>query len=179
MRARGRFTALKLAFVGVGMFAFAVFLLPPLYDWACQVLGINGKSIGTVEAEPVAVDQSRQVTVEFLANVYQGTPLEFKAPSPSKIKVHPGEVTEVSYTARNLSGEPLWVQAVHSIVPSSVGKHVNVLACFCFDEQKFEPGEARELTFAFQVSPKLSQAQETISVSYTFFKLEKTDQEQQ
>lgn len=178
--ARNRRLAWKLALVGAGMFAFAVFLLPPLYDVICDVLGINnGSSLSTAQTESVQVDQSRQVTVEFVANTYQGTPLDFRAPSPSRFKVHPGELTEVTYTARNLSDQAVWVQAVHSIVPGLASKHVEVLQCFCFDKQRFEAGESRDLTFAFYISPELSPRHPTVSVSYTFFKLESPPEDQE
>jgi cytochrome c oxidase assembly protein subunit 11 len=171
-RHRATRSAAKLGLAGALMFAFAVFVLPPLYDAACRLLGINGKNV-TVQAAPAAVvDRSRLVDVEFVANVYQGTPLLFEAPSPAKRQVHPGEIVEVSYRARNLSDRVLWAQAVHSIIPGRYGRHVNVLACFCFQNQKFEPGEERTLTFGFTVSPELPPEQSTLSVSYTFFKLE-------
>lgn len=159
------------------MFGFAVFVLPPLYDAACRLLGLNGRNI-TVQAAPAAsVDRSRTVSVEFVANVYEGTPLEFEAPTPAIRRVHPGEIVEVSYRARNLTEQTLWAQAMHNIVPGRYGRHVNVLACFCFDNQKFEPGEERTLTFGFTVSPELPPEQRTLSVSYTFFKLENPPEE--
>lgn len=164
-------TALKLLTAAVGMFAFAVFLLPPLYDFACEVLGINGKNVSTAEAATGPIDWSREVTVEFVANTFEPAVLDFRAPSPSKIRVHPGRLKEVSYTARNRTDEVLWVQAIHSIVPGQHGKHVNVIECFCFTAQKFEPGEERKLTFGFTISPKLPPEQGVLSVSYTFFKL--------
>lgn len=154
------------------MFAVAVFMMPPLYEAACRLLGINGKNV-TVQAAPAAVaDRSRLVNIEFVANVYRGTPLQFEPPSPATRRVHPGQIVEVSYHARNLSDQVLWAQAVHSIIPGRYGRHVNVLACFCFDNQKFEPGEARTLTFGFTVSPELPPEQSTLSISYTFFKLD-------
>jgi cytochrome c oxidase assembly protein subunit 11 len=163
--------ALKLGLVAVAMFLFALFALPPLYDIICQVFGIGGKSLGAGTAQTRAVDRSRDVTVEFLADVYQGTPLDFRAPSPFKATVHPGQLTAATYLARNLTDRPLWAQAVHSISPGEVGKFMNAVECFCFKKQKFEPGEERRLSFAFSVSPQLPTRYTTISVSYTFFKL--------
>lgn len=168
---KNRRTALKLSLVAVAMLGFAVFALPPLYDLACRMFGINGKNLSVSAAQSQAVDRSRDVGVEFLANVYQGTPLEFRAPSPFKVSVHPGQLTVVTYLARNLTDQPLWAQAVHSISPGEVSKYVTAVECFCFKKQKFEPGEERKLTFAFSVSPQLPPRYPTLSVSYTFFKL--------
>jgi len=152
------------------MFSFAVFVLPPLYDAACRLFGINGKTLNAAPSA-VAIDRTRDVTVEFLANVYAGTPLEFHPPHPPARAVHPGSRTVVAYTARNLTHRPLWAQAVHSISPGEVGRYLTAIECFCFKQQKFEPGEKRELTFAFSVSPELPREYSTLSVSYTFFKL--------
>lgn len=168
---KNRRTALKLGLIAVAMLGFAVFALPPLYDLACRVFGINGKNLGVDTVQTQVVDRSREVGVEFLANVYQGTPLEFRAPSPFKVSVHPGQLTVVTYLARNLTDWPLWAQAVHSISPGETGKYVNAVECFCFKQQKFAPGEERKLTFAFSVSPQLPSRYPTLSVSYTFFKL--------
>jgi cytochrome c oxidase assembly protein Cox11 len=41
-------TALKLALIIPVMFAFAVIVMPPLYDVACKFLGINGKALTPV-----------------------------------------------------------------------------------------------------------------------------------
>ena len=170
-RRRVRRIVWRLALFVPLMFGFAWFVMPPLYDIACRVLGINGKNLSIGAAQSQAVDRSREVTVEFLANVYQGTPLEFRAPRPYKVGVHPGQHTVVAYIARNLTDRPLWAQAVHSISPGETGKYVNAVECFCFKQQKFAPGEARSLTFAFSVSPQLPPEYSTLSVSYTFFKL--------
>lgn len=173
-------SVLKLALACVAMFGFAIFVLPPMYYKLCEVLGINGRGLlGSQQAAAVEVDESRQVAVEFVANVYQGTPLEFHAPDPSKFKVHPGALTEVTYTARNLSDQVVWVQAVHSMLPGLAGKHINIMECFCFEKQMFEPGEERKLTFAFFISPELPPIHNTVSVSYTFFKLENSPEKPQ
>ena len=159
------------------MFGFAWFVMPPLYDIACRAFGINGKSLSGAPAAVSATDTTRDVTVEFLANVYQVTPLEFRAPRPYKVGVHPGQHTVVAYIARNLTDRPLWAQAVHSISPGETGKYVNAVECFCFKQQKFAPGEERKLTFAFSVSPKLPREHHVLSVSYTFFKLDHPPEE--
>jgi cytochrome c oxidase assembly protein subunit 11 len=170
-RRRVRRTIWRLALFVPLMFGFAWFVMPPLYDIACRAFGINGKSLSGAPAAVSATDTTRDVTVEFLANVYQGTPLEFRAPRPYKVGVHPGQHTVVAYIARNLTDRPLWAQAVHSISPGETGKYVNAVECFCFKQQKFAPGEERKLTFAFSVSPQLPPEYSTLSVSYTFFKL--------
>ena len=61
-------TALKLSGVAVVMFAFVFVVMVPLYNVLCDVLGINGKTAGSAyTAVPVMIDESREVTVQFVA----------------------------------------------------------------------------------------------------------------
>ena len=61
-------TALKLLAVAVLMFAFVFVVMVPLYNVLCDALGINGKTSGQAyTSAPIAVDTSRQVTVQFVA----------------------------------------------------------------------------------------------------------------
>ena len=87
-----RRTAMKLALVAVGMFGFG-YLLVPLYDLACQALGINGKT-GRVEAVATTVDATRTITIEFTGHATTGLPWEFR-PMTKRIDVHPGEMVLV------------------------------------------------------------------------------------
>ena len=80
------------------MFAFG-FALAPLYDVLCQITGLNGKTGGRVAvARPVAVDETRTVTVEFVASLNAGAPWEF-APTVTRM-------AEVLFTAPGGSGRP-------------------------------------------------------------------------
>lgn len=171
-RRRTGWLAVKLGLASVLMFGFAVFVLPPLYEIACDLLGINGKTLNRAPAAAATIDETRELQVEFFAAVYQGTPLQFEAPRPAVRKLHPGEVMEVTYRARNLSDEVLWAQAVHSVSPGEYARYVKTIACFCFDKQKFDPGEERVFTLAFSVSPEIPPESYVLSFSYTFFKLQ-------
>ena len=91
----------RLGIAAVLMFGFG-FAMVPLYDVFCDITGLNGKT-GRIELEEAlsqAVDEDRLVTVEFLGVVHSELPWEFR-PMVRRIKVHPGEVTEVNYYAMN------------------------------------------------------------------------------
>ena len=61
-------TALKLVSVSVAMFAFVFVVMVPIYNVLCDALGINGKTASEAYiAVPAAVDESREVTVQFVA----------------------------------------------------------------------------------------------------------------
>ena len=98
----------NLLLVALGMFGFG-FALVPLYDVFCEVTGLNGKNTGRIavtDAESRPVDKDRLVTVEFTATTNEDLPWEF-APLVHKLKVHPGEINQVTYYVRNRADEAI------------------------------------------------------------------------
>lgn len=159
--------------VGV-MFGFG-FALIPLYDVFCEITGLNGKT-GTEAVSVVrdVVDTERTVTVEFVANVNVSAPWEF-APTVTKMQVHPGEFYQTSYHARNLTAESLVGQAVPSVSPGQAAQHFQKIECFCFTRQAFAPKEGRDMPVVFMVDPALAKDISTVTLSYTFFRLQDRD----
>jgi cytochrome c oxidase assembly protein subunit 11 len=165
----------RLAFVVVGMFGFG-FALVPLYNVFCDITGINGKT-GRIELEEALteeVDEDRLVTVEFLATVNSDLPWEFR-PMVKKVRVHPGEITEVNYFARNRTGNRVAGQAVPSLAPGLAAKYFNKTECFCFTRQTLGPEEAKEMPLRFVVDPALPEDVRTVSLSYTFYQAQGED----
>jgi cytochrome c oxidase assembly protein subunit 11 len=162
----------RLGLVVLLMFGFG-FALVPLYDVFCEVTGLNGKTgrIAAGEAQGLQVDTTREVRVEFVASVNSGLPWEIK-PLVRQVTVHPGEVTEVSYSARNTTGETVIGQAVPSLVPGVASKYFNKTECFCFTQQTLEPGEYKEMPLRFIVDPDLPEDVSSVALSYTFFRME-------
>jgi cytochrome c oxidase assembly protein subunit 11 len=159
----------RLAIAAMLMFGFG-FAMVPLYDVFCDITGLNGKT-GRVELEQAlssTVDEDRLVTVEFLGTVHSDLPWEFK-PMIRRIKVHPGEVTEVNYYARNLTDMQVAGQAVPSVAPGKAAKYFNKTECFCFTRQTLAAGEGKEMPLRFVVDPALPEEVRTVSLSYTFF----------
>ena len=169
-------TALKAAGAAVAMFAFG-FMLVPIYDTICEITGLNGKTgtISITQVEPRANDDSRVVTVEFLASLNRMMPLDFE-PVVKKMQVTPGRIYTMDYIARNLTSNPIQGQAVPSLAPVNAAIHFDKVECFCFSEQAFKPGEERRLPVQFVISTKLPDNVKTVSLSYTFFEI--TDKQQ-
>jgi cytochrome c oxidase assembly protein subunit 11 len=145
----------RLSLVVLAMFGFG-FALVPLYDVFCDITGINGKT-GRIELEAALgkeVDAERTVTVEFLSSVHSDLPWDFK-PSIRRIKVHPGEVTEVTYLARNQTDDAVAGQAVPSVAPGQASKYFNKTECFCFTRQTLGPKEEKLMPLRFVVDPEL------------------------
>jgi cytochrome c oxidase assembly protein subunit 11 len=167
--AANRETLKKLLVVAVAMFGFG-FALVPFYEKICEVTGI--RNVFQPDAPAPAntqVDASRQVSVEFDANI-QRLPWTFKPLEPH-VSVHPGEVRQVVYEVRNTLDRPVTGQAVASFGPQNAGRYFTKIECFCFREQTLGPGEVRRMPVVFIVAPGLPEDMNTITLSYTFFEV--------
>jgi len=170
LRRKNRRTVTKLSFVAAAMVGFG-FALVPLYDLICDITGLNGKT-GRVEIEQALAakqDKNRLITIEFDANVSADLPWEF-GPKVRRMQVHPGQIGEAVYVARNMSGENITGQAIPSVVPARAAKYFNKTECFCFTQQTFAAGEGRDMPLRFIVDPDLPKDVKTITLSYRFFK---------
>jgi len=167
-----RRTIRNLMFIVVGMFGF-VFALVPLYNVFCDITGLNGKTSGKrtviVDIEP---DLSRTVTVEFVASVNESMPWEFR-PDVVRMQVHPGKNYRTAFFARNETGRAMVGQAVPSVTPGLAATHFKKTECFCFTEQRFEAGEAREIPLIFMVDKDLPEDIHEVTLAYTFFDKQK------
>lgn len=158
----------RLMFVVVGMFGFG-FALVPLYDVFCEVTGLNGKTgDGPVAAGMLQVDTSRKIEVEFVASLNESMPWEFK-PLQHSVTVHPGQPTRIEYVAINRTSETITGQAVPSVAPGQAAEYFQKTECFCFTEQKLEPGEEKRMPVIFVVDPELPDDVSQLALSYTFF----------
>jgi cytochrome c oxidase assembly protein subunit 11 len=174
-QAANRRTTLKLVIAVVAMFAFAIVVLPPLYSLICDITGLNGKT-GRIEKEQAlteVVDESRLITVEFVSSVAEGVSMEFR-PMKTKVQVHPGELGEISFYAKNLTDRQMTGQAVPSLVPNDVSRYFNKTECFCFTQQTFEPSQGMEMPVRFVIDPKIPKRIKTVILSYTFFDVNKS-----
>jgi cytochrome c oxidase assembly protein subunit 11 len=158
----GAFVALM-----VGMAYAAV----PLYSWFCRTTGFGGT---TQVATAAPVDTlARKITVRFDANVGPGLPWRFE-PEVNSVDVKIGEVATIYYTVTNESARETVGQAAYNVAPTTVGAYFSKINCFCFTEQRLEPGEKREMPVVFFVDPSLARDSDqddlnTITLSYTFY----------
>ena len=162
-------TVANLVAVAVLMFAFVFVVMVPLYHVLCDALGINGKPSGqSYTAVEAKVDESRTVTVQFIASNNEGMPWEF-APSTSMMKVHPGAVNGTVFQARNPMPEAMVGQAIPSISPARAAPYFHKTECFCFNQQPLDGETAAELPLQCIVDQDLPRDIGTITLSYTIF----------
>ncbi len=164
-----------LTVVAVLMFGFT-FALIPLYNVFCQVTGLNGKidlkhpekfTRYKIENSNLNKDQ-RRIVVEFDTNRNQQLACEF-TPQHTALQVIPGELTHTSYHVKNLTQKKMIIQAIPSISPGHVAKHLKKLECFCFNQQTLEPGEAMDLPLRFWLDPEIPEDIHRLTLSYTLF----------
>ena len=155
------------------MFGFG-FALVPLYDVFCDITGLNGKT-GRVEAAEIdasQVDESRTIEVRFIANTNSGLPWSFEA-IDKKMEVHPGQVYEAIFRVRSTSENVTLGQAVPSVSPGLAAQYFNKTECFCFTQQELAALETRDMPVQFVIGTGISEDIEEVTLSYTFFSLDK------
>ena len=119
-------------------------------------------------------DLEASVTIEFDANV-RG-PWDFK-PAQRSVVVHPGQMTTVEYEFTNVQNRTMSAQAIPSYAPMQAGPFFNKIECFCFTEQRLEPGQSVDMPVTFFVDPAMAQDTDgaqirNITLSYTFYRVE-------
>jgi len=159
----------NLLFVVVAMFGFG-FAMVPLYDVFCDITGLNGKTSGEkyVSDTPMQIDTTREIKVEFLANLNDGMPWEFK-PLTYSVKVHPGEPSRIEYVARNKTDRDIVGQAIPSVSPGQAAAYFQKTECFCFTEQVLKAGEEKIMPVVFVIDPSIDEDVREVTLSYTFF----------
>ncbi|CAH6971269.1 Cytochrome oxidase biogenesis protein Cox11-CtaG, copper delivery to Cox1 [Vibrio chagasii] len=155
----------------VAMFGFG-FALVPLYDVMCEALGINGKTntVSAVQPRGMQPDYSRTVRVEFMSHIKPDMPWQF-VPEDRVLEVHPGEVIQTNYIAKNLSGNSLVGQAVPSVSPGMGATYFNKMECFCFNQQPLEGYKSAEMGLIFYIEPDIPESIHTLTLSYTLFNI--------
>ena len=163
-------TGLALSVVVVGMVGLS-FAAVPLYRLFCQVTGYGG----TTQVSEKAPEKTgeRNFTVRFDANVDTRLAWDF-APLQRAVDIRVGEQALAFYQARNLTDKTLFGTATFNVTPLKAGQYFNKVECFCFTEQRLEPGEAVEMPVSFYIDPEVSEDIDmdevtTITLSYTFF----------
>jgi cytochrome c oxidase assembly protein subunit 11 len=169
----GRNAVLAAGLVGVvlGMLGLS-FAAVPLYSLFCRTTGYGGTTQRAQQVSAAILD--RKMRVAFNADVNQDMPWGFK-PETQQITIKVGEPALIKYHAENRSGEPIVGTAVYNVTPLKAGRYFTHVQCFCFTEQRLEPGQAVDLPVYFYVDPAIASDHnmddvDTITLSYTFFR---------
>lgn len=146
------------------------FAIAPIYDVMCKQFGLNGRadSVATNFDKSIKIDKTRWVTVYFTGNTMPGLAWNF-APKNLSMRVHPGEISLTSYTAKNNANASVLGVAVPSITPEIAMLSFKKIECFCFKQQTLKAGETREMPVMFYVKPDLPSDISELTLSYAFY----------
>lgn len=159
--------------VALGMLGMA-YAAVPLYQMFCQATGYGGTPQRATKPSETVLD--RVVTVRFDANV-NGLGWTFE-PVVRTVDVRIGENKLAFYRATNTSSEAVVGTSSFNVAPDIAGSFFNKLECFCFKEQRLEPGETIDLPVSFYVDPAIEDDKDgrkvkDITLSYTFYPVDK------
>ena len=152
----------------------ASFAAVPFYNWFCKVTGYGGTPASSTENySGEIIDQ--KIKVRFDASKAKDMLWEF-TPLQDEIQVKLGETALVFYEAYNPTSKTISGQASFNIFPFSAGNYFSKIECFCFVEQKLEPGERVKMPVTFYIDPDIikdieTKGIKTLTLSYTFYKL--------
>ncbi|WP_282607545.1 cytochrome c oxidase assembly protein [Pelagibius sp. Alg239-R121] len=164
-------TALVLGGVVFGMIGLS-FATVPLYRLFCQVTGWGGTT-QVADVAPAEVSE-RVIAVRFNADVNDKLPWRF-GPVQREVQVKVGENRLAFYRAKNVGGRAVTGTATFNVTPLKAGQYFSKVACFCFTEQRLEPGQELDMPVSFFVDPAILDDPNlddvnTITLSYTFFR---------
>ena len=164
--------------VFVALMVGAAYAAVPLYDWFCRTTGFGGTT--QVATGAPAEVLGRKITVRFDANVTGGLPWKF-TPEQNSIEVRLGEVVTVLYKVTNTAARETVGQASYNVTPPTTGAYFQKINCFCFTEQRMQPGETREMPVVFYVDPAMAKDLDqdglsTITLSYTYYPVRQPEQ---
>mmetsp|Transcript_1881 Transcript_1881/g.6711 ORF Transcript_1881/g.6711 Transcript_1881/m.6711 type:complete len:150 (+) Transcript_1881:554-1003(+) len=124
---------------------------------------------------------ARPVTIQFNADVADGMPWKFK-PCQREVVITPGESTLAFYNATSSSKEAITGVSTYNVSPQKAGLYFSKIQCFCFEEQRLQPGESIDMPVFFYLDPDFADDPkmadvEHITLSYTFFRVEDGQEE--
>lgn len=168
-----RRTTLSILSIVIGMFCLA-YASVPLYSLFCKVTGFGGTPKTEVVALPTQI-LNRVITVRFNTDTDPNLQWAFK-PEQKEIKIRVGEQKLIFFSAENISGVDEKGISAYNVTPHAIGKFVNKVKCFCYEEQTLKAGDKMVYPVSFFLDPAMVKDKnlddvKTITLSYTFFKV--------
>jgi cytochrome c oxidase assembly protein subunit 11 len=176
MKRNNKILILLLAVV-VGMFVFG-YANVPLFKRFCSAIGIglSPNSAPEQKTEEVLVDKSRPLKVLFTTTVNDDLPIMFDSEKKSS-NIFVGESDKNNYHFVNLSNDTLYFRPVHSVFPAAASKRYTMTECFCFKDMMLLPHEDVSVPLVYYFKPELNKEVTRVTMHYTLFKREITDEE--
>lgn len=153
-----------------GMFGFA-YANAEFFVMICQRVGLIAPDAASLQTAAVTDRPAgRPLEVYFSANVANGLPIAFTVDKRfQKTNVNAPQINDYRFT--NLSRETIYFRPVHDVYPTKAGLTgtLELLKCFCFDEQMIEPGQSYTLPVEYIFNETLPDNVHVIRMNYTLF----------
>jgi len=154
----------------------ATYAAVPLYRLFCQETGYGGttqKGHDKSKVGKMKANKNRLLTVKFNADIAATMRWNFR-PQQSEVKLYAGETALAFYTAKNPTLKPIDGISTYNVIPFEAGQYFNKIQCFCFEEQRLNPGEEVDMPVFFYIDPEFLEdpnleKNDIITLSYTFF----------
>lgn len=174
MKKDNRSTLIILTSIIFGMLALT-FASSALFKMFCEKTG-HGGTTQVAQGRPKRIED-RVITVRFNADTQPELPWEFK-PLQKQVKVKAGEIGLAFYHGKNTSKDLTVGMATYNVTPHKAGIYFNKVECFCFIEQHLEGNQETDFPVEFFIDPDIVNDPnladvDTITLSYTFFRLKK------
>jgi len=170
MLSRNNVVVVSCLAVVVGMTGLS-YAAVPLYDLFCRMTGYAGTP-QRADVAPLTIDE-RVITVRFDTNIDRALPWSFQ-PEQRSVQVKVGENRLVFFSAVNNSDRAIIGHATFNVVPDRAGRYFSKIQCFCFTEQRLDPGQSVEMPVSFFIDPAILADRggdhiHEITLSYTFY----------
>lgn len=163
----------------IGVFGLSYGFVP-FYRLVCSATGIGG----TPQVSHSVLDKTKMrplqekvssLKIEFDSTVSGNLPWSFTPSQRCLEDVIPGTTILAFYQAKNLSSQAINGFSTYNVMPSKAAAYLNKIQCFCFEEQRLEPGEIVDMPIFFYIDPDFSldpdmEDVKEILLSYTFFR---------
>ena len=117
-------------------------------------VAIAGTPQRATQASATTLDKT--ITVRFDSNVAPGLAWTFE-PAVRTMDIKIGENTLAFYRAHNRSDRPTTGTASFNVTPEGAGAYFVKVECFCFTEQRLEPGQTVDMPVSFYIDPAIVQ----------------------
>ena len=168
-----RKTLFLLVAIALGMLSLG-FASKPLYDTFCRLTGYGGTPGIAASNTSEVID--RDATVHFDANTSGLSGWVFE-PEQKSLDVLVGQSALAFYTVTNTTDAPMVGTATFNVTPIKGAPFFIKTECFCFSEQRVEPGQTVSMPVLFHISPLIDEEErfadvKDFTLSYTFFPIE-------
>lgn len=133
----------------------ASFLAVPLYQLFCATTGYGGSVTFDTLPQP-APTQLPQVTIHFESFVDTSFPYPISfVPQTKDLRVEIGQSALVFYTVINPNPFEVSGISTYNVLPHAIAPYFHKIQCFCFDEQRWGPGDHVDMPILFFLDPLL------------------------